>query len=123
MKGECRPRFREKKRRIDRLTRKKLNPPVVISFDEAGPLQLMPVGGGHWQVRGHPDRVPATYSRKEGTRQLLLAFNYYKGTFFGRLRRRKTSKNVLSFFREVRRHYPQRHRMHIIMDDFSATHD
>jgi len=62
------------------------------------------VGGGHWQISGRPDRIRATYSRKD-TRKLLLAFNYYYGTFFGRLRRRKLSKNILSFFRELRRHY------------------
>ena len=108
------PDFEKKKRRIDRLTRRKHNPPVVISFDEAGPLQLRPAGGGHWQISGHPDRVPATYSRK-GTGQLLLAFNYYHGTLFGRLRKRKTAKNILSFFRELRRHYPAEQSMHIIM--------
>ena len=111
---------KKKKRRIDRLTRKKHNPPVVISFDEVGPRQLKPAGGGHWQVSGHPDRVPATYSRKEGTRQLLLAFNYYHGTFFGRIRKRKTAKNMLSLFRELRRHYPAEQRIHIIMDNLSA---
>jgi transposase len=114
------PDFEKKKGRIDSLTRKKHNPPVVLSFDEAGPLQLRPVGGGHWQVGSHPDRVPISYSRKEGTRQLLLAFNYYHGTFFGRLRRRKTAKNILSFFRELRRHYPAEQRIHIIMDNLSA---
>ena len=97
--------FEKKKGRIDSLTRKKHNQPVVLSFDEVGPMQLRPVGGSHWQISGHPDRVPATYSGK-GTRQLLLAFNYHHGTFFGRLRRRKLSKNMLSFFREARRHYP-----------------
>ena len=113
------PDFGRKKRRIDRLTRRRHNPPVVISFDEAGPLQLKPVGGGHRQISGHPDRVPATYSRK-GTRRLLLAFNYYHGTLFGRLRRRKTAKNVLSFFKELRRHYPAEQRIRMIMDNLSV---
>ena len=72
------------------------------------------------QKSGHPDRVPATYTRKECTGQLLLAFNYRKGTLFGRLRRRKTSKNILSFLVEIRRHYPSRQRIHIIMDNLSA---
>ena len=113
------PDLEKKKRRIDRLTRRKHNPPVVISFNEAGQLQLKPVGDGHWQISGHPGRVPATCSRK-GTRQLLPAFNYCHGTLFGRLRERKTSKNILSFFRELRRHYPAEQRMHMIMDNLSA---
>ena len=89
------------------------NPPVVISFDEVGPLRLKPVGGGH------PDRLPAPYSRK-GTMQLLLAFNYYHGTFFGRLRKMKTAKNILSFFRELRQQYAAGQRIYIIMDNLSA---
>jgi len=90
----------------------------VISFDEAGPLQLKPVGGGHW-LNCNPDRVPATYSRK-GTRQLLPAFNYYHGTLFGRMRRRKTAKNIFSFFKELQRHYPARQCIHIIYGQSST---
>ncbi len=40
------PDFGRKKRRIDRLTRRRHNPPVVISFDEAGPLQAQ---AGGWR--------------------------------------------------------------------------
>ena len=114
------PSFVSKKKRIDGLTRKRHNPPVVISFDEMGPIELRPKGGRGWKRQGHPASVPATYTRKSGTRQFLCAFNYHHGTFFGRLRRRKLSKNILSFFIELRRHYPAEQRMYIIMDNLSA---
>ncbi|MBX8638641.1 MAG: hypothetical protein KIY11_09855, partial [Thermoplasmata archaeon] len=52
------PAFGRKKRRIDRLTRWRHNPPVVISFDEAGPV-LHPTRSVHircvdseWRTRG-----------------------------------------------------------------------
>jgi len=92
----------------------------VIAFDEMDPIELRPKGGRSWKRLGNPASVPATFTRKNGTRQFLCAFNYHHGTFFGRLRRRKTSKNILSFFRELRRHYPAEQRMHIIMDNLSA---
>ena len=92
----------------------------MIAFDEMGPIELRPMGGRSWKRQGHPASVPPTYTRKNGTRQLLCAFNYHHGTFFGRLRRRKLSKNMLSFFIELRRHYPAEQRMHIIMDNLSA---
>jgi transposase len=114
------PDFHEKKSRVDRLTRKRHNPPVVIAYDELGPLELRPIKGGHWARSGHPDRVPATYKRKGGTRQFLVAFNFYKGTFFGRLRKRKRSKEIFAFFRLVRRHYPADQRIYLIMDNLSA---
>jgi hypothetical protein len=36
---------KKKKKRIERLTRKKHNPPVVLSLDEMGPFSLIPHGG------------------------------------------------------------------------------
>jgi transposase len=114
------PDFMKKKKRVDRLTRKRHNPPVVISFDEMGPLELRPVKGKHWQRSGHPKRVPATYSRNHGVRQFLLAFNYYHGSFFGRMRRHKTGKEIFSFFKDLRRHYPREQRIFIIQDNFRA---
>jgi transposase len=39
------PQFEEKRRRIDRLTAKRHNPPVVLSVDEIGPISLKPHGG------------------------------------------------------------------------------
>ena len=92
----------------------------MIVFDEMGPMELRLKGGRGWRMQGHPASVPATYTRKNGTMQFLCAFNCHHGTFFGRLRRRKLSKNILSFFIELRWHYPAEQRMHKIMDNLSA---
>ena len=81
-------------------------------------MELRPKGRRGWQRQGHP--VPATYTRKNGTRQLLCAFNPHHGTFFGRLSGRKLSKNILSFFMGLRRQYPAEQRMHTIMGNLSA---
>jgi len=106
------PEFEVKKRRIDILTRKRHNPHVVIVYDEMGMIELRPKGGRGWRRQGHTATVPATYTRSKGTERFLCAFNYYHGTFFRRLRRRKLSKNMLSFFVELRRHYPAEQLMH-----------
>lgn len=114
------PEFDKKKRRIDTLTAKKHNPPVLLAFDELGPLELRPQRGRVWAKETAPQRLSATYVRTGGTRQYLAAMNYHKGTFFGRLRRRKRSKEVLGFFKQLRRHYPIDQHVHIIMDNFAA---
>jgi len=51
------PKFAEKKRRIERLTRKRHNPPVVVSADEMGPISLAPTKGRGWHPAGEPHRV------------------------------------------------------------------
>ena len=62
------PKFEEKRRRIDRLTAKRHNPPIVLSLDEIGPISLKPAGGKGWFPKGLPGRIPATYVRHDGTR-------------------------------------------------------
>ena len=62
------PEFEEKKRRIERLTRKKSNPPVVLSADEVGPVSLIPHDGEGWFERQRPGMIPATYRKLQGAR-------------------------------------------------------
>jgi transposase len=57
------PKFEEKRRRIDHLTVKRHNPPVVLSMDEIGPISLKPHGGKGWFRKGLPERIPATYKK------------------------------------------------------------
>jgi len=114
------PEFEAKKRRIGRLTRKRKNPPVVIAIDQLGPLQLRPQAGEGWARSGHPHRNPATYTRTGKTRQFLVAMNFHRKTFVGRLRRRKRGKENLGFLKEVRRHYAPEVRIHVIQDNFAA---
>jgi transposase len=60
------PEFEEKKRRIERLTWKRSNPPVVLSADEIAPVSLTPHGGKGWFEEGSPARVPANYHKTKG---------------------------------------------------------
>ena len=60
------PKFEEKRRRIDRLTVKRHNPPIVLSMDEIGPISLKPHGGKGWFRKGLPGRIPATYDETGG---------------------------------------------------------
>ena len=53
------PEFQRKKRRIERLTRRRSNPPVVLSVNEMGPFSLKPYEGKGWFNKTDPDRIPA----------------------------------------------------------------
>ena len=78
------PKLEEKKRRIDRLTRKKHNPPVVLSMDEIGPISLMHRGGRGWFRSASPKRIPSTHRRLPRTQHLHLALNVYHQRLSGR---------------------------------------
>jgi len=114
------PRFEAKKRRIDRLTRRKHNPPVVVAVDQLGPIQLRPQPGEGWARSGHPHRYRATYQRTGKTRHFYVAMNFYRKTFFGRLRRRKRGRDHHGFLKAVRRRYPAAQRIYVIQDNLSA---
>ena len=79
------PKFAEKLRRLNELTNRPHNPPIVVSVDEMGPISLQPYGGHTWAQSGHPDRVPATYQRLGGVRYLMGAYDYYHHRFRGYL--------------------------------------
>ncbi|MHB8604406.1 MAG: IS630 family transposase [Thermoplasmatota archaeon] len=119
------PKFEEKKRRIDRLTRKRHNPPVVLSVDEIGPVSLKPHGGQGWFTRKHPRRVPATYNKLDGTRYEFLCLNVFHQHLTVKQYARKGSRPWLEFLQRERAKYPKTQRVHIIQDGFSAhwTHD
>jgi len=79
------PRFQEKKRRVERLTQKLHNPPIVVAADEMGSISLAPVKGRGWHPAGHPHRVRATYTRTEGTRFWFGAYHVGADRLFGPL--------------------------------------
>ncbi len=60
------PQFEEKRRRIDRLTVRRHNPPTVLSMDEIGPISLKPHGGKGGFRKGLPGRIPATTRNRTG---------------------------------------------------------
>ncbi len=97
------PDFEPKKERIEKLTKKRRNPPVVLAVDEMGPLELRPQPGRGWASVRWPHRIRATYTRTAGTRTFIVCRNVFHRTLFGRMRRRKRGKECLGFLREVRR--------------------
>ena len=88
------PRFAEKLRRLNELTNRPHNPPIVVSVDEMGPISLQPYGGHTWARSGHPDRVPATYQRLGGVRYLMGAYDSYPKRFRGISPRRRAERGT-----------------------------
>ena len=114
------PKFEEKKRRIDRLTHKQHNPPVVLSMDEIGPISVQPHGGTGWFRSGHPQRIPSTYTRTRGVRYLYLTLNVYHQRLSGRFYRHKGGEPWLEYLEQERAKYSYEHRVYIIQDNLSA---
>ena len=114
------PRFAEKKRRIERLTRKRHNPPVVVSADEMGPISLAPTKGRGWHPAGEPHRVRATYTRTAGTRFWYGAYHLASDRLFGLLMEKKGGRPWLRFLKYVRSRFPADQRIYVIQDNLSA---
>ena len=114
------PKFAEKLRRLEELTNRQHNPPIVVSVDEMGPISLQPYGGHTWARSGHPDRVPATYKRLGGVRYLMGAYDYYHKRLRGYLSRKKTGADWVLFLRWVRSKYPFGGRIYLIQDNLST---
>jgi transposase len=114
------PEFEEKKRRIERLTRKRSNPPVVLSVDEVGPMSLMPYGGKGWFEQASPARIPATYHKLGGTRYEYMCLNVYHQTLSVRQYQHKGGDLWLDFLRDERARYPSDQRVYMIQDGLSA---
>lgn len=114
------PDFNKKKKKIDGLTRKRHNPPVVVSTDEMGPITLTPKKGKGWFRKREPHRVPAEYHKGTGVRYWFGAYHVSKNRLWGRLRKRKGGKPWLSFLQSIRTRFPREQRIYIIQDNLSA---
>ena len=109
-----------KKNLIDHLYK---SPPAgsrVICVDEFGPLEIRPYSGSCWAPRGKPQRLLTTYSRHQGIRHLLAGYDLKTENLFGVIRKRKRSKEFLSFLKIIRRRYPKQRRLILIVDNFST---
>jgi transposase len=115
------PEFEKKKQRIEWLTNQSHNPPIVLSADEIGPIQLIPHGGEGWFPEGRPGRIPAEYSRKYGTVYYMLGLNVFHQRLHGRVYRTKHSVNWLEFLKELRSEYPADQLVWLIQDN-ASTH-
>jgi transposase len=115
------PEFEKKKQRIEWLTDQSHNPPIVLSADEIGPIQLIPHGGEGWFPKARPGRIPAEYSRKYGTTYYFLGLNVFHQRLRGRVYRTKHSVNWLEFLKDLRSEYPPNELVWLIQDN-ASTH-
>jgi transposase len=108
---------------------KKNDPTVVICMDEFGPLNLLPRPGKQWApriVKGQePAQEPrrrrrrATYTRKNGVRHLLAAYDLNTDKMYGHIKVTKDRTRFLEFCRYLRTLYPPNVRIAIVLDNFS----
>ena len=92
----------------------------TISFDEFGPLEVRPQPGQSWCPTRRPKRWPATYTRKHGVRHWLAFYDVHANFLWGYTRRRKRAIEILEVLKLMRRRYPPKQRIHLILDNLSA---
>jgi transposase len=114
------PEFQKKKKRIEGLTRKKTNPPVVLSLDEMGPFSLVPHGGKGWFLQNDPQKIPANYHKLEGTRYEYICLNVYNQMLSVKQYEHKGGAIWLDFLKDERSRYPLDQRIYVIQDGLSA---
>ena len=114
------PEFEKKKHRIERLTRKKHNPPVVLSMDEMGPFSLVPRGGNGWFKEKYPGRIPANYQKHNGVRYEYICLNVYHQMLSVKQYERKGGRPWLEFLKGERLKYPLDQRIFLIQDGLFA---
>ena len=91
-----------------------------IGVDEFGPLNLQPRHGSCWARKGKKgaERHRATYSRTDGVRHYLAAYDLETGKLFGQFKRTKGWKDFLQFLKWIRRRYPASEPLHIVLDNY-----
>src|SRR5665811_682884 len=79
---------------------------ATFAFDEFGPLAIRPYAGSAWSQKGRPQRLPANYSKKDGTSQLHACYSVGDDTLWGVLHRRKSQRAVLRALKSIRDQRP-----------------
>jgi transposase len=108
------------------------DPLVVFSFDEFGPLNLLPRAGKQWAPvirrtsKGSTEsprrrRIRATYKRTQGVRHLLAALDMNRDKLYGHIKVNKKRTTFLEFCRYLRSLYPPEVRIAIVMDKFQPS--
>jgi transposase len=131
------PDFEAKKNRVlelydiadEKAKPRRSDPTVVICMDEFGPLNLLPRPGKHWAPRviegaaptGRPRRRRrrATFTRKNGVRHLMAAYDLNCDKIYGHIKTKKDRTTFLEFCRYLRSLYPPNVRIAIVLDNFS----
>jgi hypothetical protein len=114
------PDFKAKAERVLSLFRAKPDDGVVVCFDEMGPIQWIPHHGSGWAPEKLPERLRATYSKKDGVRYLFRAYDVHADRLHGRLRAHKNAVEVLGFYRQIPMRYDRRLRIYLIADNLST---
>jgi transposase len=127
------PDFEEKKNRVLELydiadgkaAAKESDPSVIFCMDEFGPLNLLPRPGRQWAPaakKGHKHgarRRRTTYTRTQGVRHLLAAYDLGTDKLYGHVKTTKNRTAFLTFCRYLRSLYPPEVRIAIVLDNFS----
>jgi transposase len=114
------PDYEAKAARCLALYRTPPNDGVVISFDEMGPISLRPHQGAGWAPRRRPERLRATFSRRQGIRYLIGAYDVHRDYLRARLRPTRNGASTLVFMKMIRLAYPARRRIYWIQDNLSC---
>jgi len=114
------PLFEEKATRIMALYRTCPTDGVVVSFDEFGPISLQPYPGHCYAQRKRPWRQRASWSFWPGGSRRTAHPR-------GRHRRQGSSQphrvarsEVLAFYKQIRRRYPNHRRIYLVNDNLST---
>ena len=104
-------------------------PTVVICMDEFGPLNLLPRPGKQWApmaVKGNSKgagvrrrRRRATYTRHDGVRHLMAAYDLHQDKIYGHIKTKKDRTTFLEFCHYLRSLYPSDVRIALVLDNFS----
>ena len=94
---------------------------MVVCDDQLGPLELRPLAGQCWAKRRKPQRLRATYTRCYGIEQLHAFYDVHADWLVGRVRRRKTTRDIVACFAQLRRCYPIQLRIYDVLDNFKAN--
>jgi DDE superfamily endonuclease len=92
----------------------------VICFDEFGPLEIRPHPGVDWAPQKKVRRLSATYTRKQGVRYFLGAYDVNRDQLWGLFYEHQTQVEVLNFYQDIRRHYPANVHLYLVLDNRSA---
>ena len=94
---------------------------MVVCYDQLGPLELRPLAGWCWAAERKPQRLRATYTRRCGVEQLHAFYDVPADWLVGRVRRRKTARDIAACFAQLRRCYPIQLRIYVVLDNFRAN--
>jgi DDE superfamily endonuclease len=93
----------------------------VVCYDQLGPLELRPLAGQCWAKRRKPQRLRATYTRRFGIEQLHGFYDVHADCLVGRVRKRKTARDSVACFAQLRACYPIQLRIFVVLDNLSAN--